>query len=100
MHLVIELHTAKFHNNKQENMYSHSLPLIEIIILYLFNKVDAWLKVKAKVNEFPFNALLLVLLLLKNKHVMIEELLELLVSEVDAQLLKRVDLYSINEKCF
>lgn len=65
--------------------------------LYLLNEVDARLKVEPKVDELPFNALLLVLLLLQDEHVMVEELLELLVGEVDAQLLKRVHLkpYSV-----
>ena len=42
---------------------------------YLFNEVNARLKVKPKVYELPFNALLPVLLLLQDKHVVIEELL-------------------------
>ena len=37
-----------------------------------------------KVNELPLHSLLVVLLLLMNKHVMVEKLLELLVGEVDA----------------
>ena len=56
--------------------------------MYLLNEINARLEIEAKVNEFPFNALLLVLLLLKDKHVMIEELLKLLIREIDAQLLK------------
>ena len=40
----------------------------------------------------PFDAFLSVLLLLQDKHVVVEELLELLVGEVDAQLLKGVEL--------
>ena len=60
--------------------------------MYLLNEINARLEIEAKVNEFPFNALLLVLLLLKDKHVMIEELLKLLIREIDAQLLKWIDL--------
>lgn len=60
--------------------------------MYLFNEVDAWLEVEPKVDELPFDALLAVLLLLQHKHVVVEELLQLLVGEVDAQLLERVDL--------
>lgn len=60
--------------------------------LYLFNEVDAWLEVKPKVDELPFDALLAVFLLLQHKHVVVEELLQLLIGEVDAQLFKRVDL--------
>lgn len=60
--------------------------------LYLFNEVDAWLEVEPKVDELPFDALLAVFLLLQHKHVVVEELLQLLIGEVDAQLFKRVDL--------
>ena len=60
--------------------------------MYLFNEVDAWLEVEPKVDELPFDALLAVLLLLQHKHVVVEELLQLLIGEVDAQLLERVDL--------
>ena len=56
--------------------------------MHLFNKVDTWLQVKTKINKIPFNALLLVLLLLQHKHVMVEELLKLLISVVYTQLFK------------
>ena len=62
------------------------------MIIHLLNEVDAGLEVEAKVDELPFDALLAVLLLLQHKHVVVEELLQLLVGEVDAQLLKGVDL--------
>lgn len=58
--------------------------------IYLLDEVNGGLKVEAKVNELPFDVLLPVLLLLEHKHVVVEELLELLVGEVDAQLLKGV----------
>ena len=59
---------------------------------YLLNQLNSWCQVKTKVNELPLDSFLAVLLLLMNKHVMIEELLKLLVGEVDAQLLKSVQL--------
>ena len=52
----------------------------------------------AKVNEFPFNILSCVFLLLKNEHMMVEELLQLLVGVVDAQLFKTIRLSSAS--CF
>jgi hypothetical protein len=59
---------------------------------YLVNEIDAWLQVQAKVHELPLNVLALVLLLLQNKHVVVEELLQALVGVVDQQLLERVEL--------
>jgi len=56
----------------------------------LFDEIDAGLKVHAEVNELPLNALLLVLFLLENEHVMVEKLLQTLIRVVDAQLLERV----------
>ena len=50
------------------------------------------MKVEAKVNDLPFNAFPLVLLLLKNEHVVVKKLLQTLVRVVDAQLLKLVQL--------
>ena len=55
---------------------------------YLLNEVHARLKVETKVDEIPFDALLAVLLLLQYKHVVVEELLQLLVGQIDTQLLK------------
>jgi hypothetical protein len=43
-----------------------------------------------KVNKLPFDVLSRVLFLLKDKHMMVEELLEFLVGIVDAQLLKTI----------
>ena len=51
---------------------------------HLFDEFNARRQVHAEVNENPHNALLLVLLLLQHKHVVVEELLQLLISEVDA----------------
>ena len=56
--------------------------------IYLLNEVNARLKVESKVDEIPFDALLTVFLLLQHKHVVVEELLQLLIGQVDAQLLK------------
>ena len=58
----------------------------------LLDEVDAGLEVQAEVDEGPLDALQLVLLLLQHEHVVVEELLQLLVGEVDAQLLKVVEL--------
>ena len=59
---------------------------------HLFDQVDTGLQVHAKVDERPLDPLFLVLFLLQHKHVVVEELLQLFVGEVDAQLLKRVEL--------
>lgn len=59
---------------------------------YLLDQIDSLLEVHAEVNECPFNALTLVLLLLEDEHVVVEELLQFLVGEVDAQLLEAVEL--------
>ena len=61
--------------------------------VYLLNEINASQQVHAKVNKIPVDALLLVLFLLQYKHVMVEELLQLLVGEVDAQLLEAIVLY-------
>ena len=45
-----------------------------------------------KVDELPLNILSSVFLLFKDKHVMIEELLQFLISIVDAKLLKAIRL--------
>ncbi len=59
---------------------------------YLLNEIDASLEVQPEVDEGPFNALPLVLLLLQDEHVVVEKLLQFLICEVDAQLLKAVEL--------
>ncbi len=56
------------------------------------DEVNAGLQVEAEVNEAPFNAFTLVLLLLQDEHGVVEQLLKLLVGVVDAELLKRVQL--------
>jgi hypothetical protein len=50
------------------------------------------LEIHAKVNKSPFNALALIFFLFKDEHVVVEELLQLFIGEVDAQLLKAVEL--------
>ena len=45
-----------------------------------------------KINENPVNSFLLVLFLLKDEHVVVEELLQTLVGVVDTQLLEGVEL--------
>ncbi len=59
----------------------------------LLNELNAGCQVHAKVNELPHDALFLVLFLFQHKHVVVEELLQLLIGKVDAQLLKGVKLY-------
>ena len=54
------------------------------------NKINAGLQVETEVNEAPLDALPLVLLLLQDEHGVVEELLQLLIGVVDAQLLKGV----------
>merc|ERR1719357_590224 len=52
-------------------------------------------QVHAEVNHDPVNALLHVLLLLNNKHVVVEELLQFLVHKVDGNLLKAIVLENL-----
>ena len=59
---------------------------------FLFDQSDGIFQIQPKVNEFPFDAFLLVLLLFQHKHVVVEELLQALVGVIDAKLLKRVQL--------
>lgn len=64
----------------------------------LLDELDAGGQVHPEVDECPLDALLLVLLLLQHEHVVVEELLQLLVGEVDAQLLEAVELGVGNSK--
>ena len=59
---------------------------------HLFDEVNGRLKVEAEVDERPLDALPPVLLLLEDEHGVVEELLELLVRVVDAQLFEVVHL--------
>lgn len=60
--------------------------------LYLLDEFDTSRQIHAEVDEGPLDTLALVLLLLEHEHVMVEELLQLLVGEVDAELLEPVEL--------
>ena len=61
-------------------------------LAYLLQQVNGGLEVEAKVYELPLDALPLVLLLLQDEHGVVEELLQLLIGVVDAQLLEGVHL--------
>uniref|UniRef100_A0A1I8HHL2 Protein kinase domain-containing protein n=1 Tax=Macrostomum lignano TaxID=282301 RepID=A0A1I8HHL2_9PLAT len=54
--------------------------------------IDGWLQVQTKVDEFPFDALFLVLLLFQDEHRVVKQLLQLLVSVVNAQLFETIQL--------
>jgi len=56
--------------------------------IYLLNELYSRLEVKTKVNELPLDAFTLVLFLFYDEHGMVEQLLQLLVGVVDAQLLE------------
>ena len=60
--------------------------------MYLFEELNASLQIHTKINKDPINAFSFVLVLFENEHVMVEELLQLLVAEVDANLLKTIEL--------
>lgn len=62
---------------------------------YLLNQVNASEQVHSEINESPINSLFLVLFLLEDEHVMVEELLQLLIGKVDAQLLEAVVLMDV-----
>ena len=64
---------------------------------HLLNKLNAGSQVHAEVNELPDDALLLVLLLLQDEHGVVEELLQFLIGEVDAQLLQGVELVGVRK---
>lgn len=64
---------------------SNSIPLA-----HLLNEVNGWLQIKTKIDELPLDAFTLVLLLLQDEHGVVEQLLQLLIGVVDAQLLKAV----------
>ena len=57
-----------------------------------FNQPQGDGQIHAKIDSGPFDTLFFVLLLLQDKHVVVEELLQLLVGVVDAQLLEGVEL--------
>lgn len=57
---------------------------------HLFNEINTSLQIHTEIDELPDNAFLLVFFLLQHEHVVVEELLQTLVGEVDADLLKSV----------
>ena len=65
---------------------------LTLLTAHLLNKLNAGSQVHTEVNELPFNSFFLVLLLLQDKHVVVEELLQFLIGEVDAELLQAVEL--------
>ena len=77
----------------------HNQTIVVAVCVYLLDEVDALLEVHAEVDELPLDAFLAVLLLLKDEHVMVEELLQTLVGVVDAQLLERVVLSHHKSAC-
>ena len=72
--------------------------LFWLIEMDLLNQLNASGQIHAKVDERPNNALLLVLLLLQDKHVVVEKLLQFFIGEVDTQLLHAVVLFWIHIK--
>ena len=58
----------------------------------LLHELDSGLQIHAEVHHLPLDALPDVLPLLQHEHVVVEELLQLLVTEVDADLLESVEL--------
>ena len=61
----------------------------------LLKHVDTFLEIHAEVHVGPVETLADVLLLLEGEHVLVEELLQLLVDVVDADLLKRVEVCKV-----
>ena len=60
---------------------------------YLLKEVDASLQIHTEVHEHPVDAFSLVFFLFQHEHVMVEELLQLLITEVDADLFEAVELF-------
>lgn len=58
----------------------------------ILDELDGGLEVLTEIDVLPFDVLALVLVLFQDEHVVVEELLQLLVRVVDAQLLKAVHL--------
>lgn len=67
-------------------------PDLKLTSTHLFEEINAGLQIHTEVHEHPVDALPLVLLLLQHEHVVVEELLQLLITEVDADLLEAVEL--------
>ncbi len=58
----------------------------------VLDQLNCRLQVLSKIDVLPLNVLALVFVLLENKHVMVEELLQFLIRIVDTELLEAVDL--------
>jgi len=58
----------------------------------LLNQLDSSLEIHTEIDKGPFDTFTLVFFLLKDEHVVVEELLESLVGVVDAKLLESVEL--------
>ena len=56
------------------------------------DEIDGRLEIKAEIDVVPLDTLSRILLLLEDEHVVVEELLQLLVRVVDAELFETVDL--------
>ena len=56
------------------------------------NQVNCGLQIQSEIDKLPLDTFALVLFLFQDEHGVVEELLQLLVSEVDAHLLKRIEL--------
>jgi hypothetical protein len=63
-----------------------------LLSTYLLHQLNAGLEIHTEIHEDPFDTFTFVFFLLKNKHVMVEKLLQLLVGEIDAKLLETVEL--------
>ena len=66
--------------------------------VYLFHHLDTSGQVHTEVNHFPMDTFSNILLLLKYKHVMVEELLQFFVGKVDAELLEAIELMIVAEE--
>jgi len=69
----------------------------KMVFTDLLNEVNRWLKIQAKVNELPVDALTTILVLLQDEHRVVEQLLKLFVCVVDAQLFEGVELQRIQQ---
>ncbi len=102
-HLIVSGSSRQ--NNGGERNCLNNLPMLtfpnfpaDLFVLfwtYLFHQLNAGLEIHTEIHEDPLDTLLFVLFLLKNKHVMVEKLLQLLVGEVDAELLETVELFTV-----
>ena len=59
---------------------------------WLLHKLNGRFQIETEVNELPDDAFPLVLFLFQDEHVMVEELLQSLIGQVDAQLFECVEL--------